>query len=331
MTDKSNPTISTMSRREAFVGAGAMTLAAVTSLPTGARAAAPMQGAGGPVFNRFKMGDFEVTTILDGAIALDGPHPIFGQNAEAADVQNLAEQNFLPPTRMEIGFTQTVVNTGSELVLFDAGNGAGRRPAAGQLLARLAAAGIKPEDVDIVALTHFHPDHIGGLAEDGAPAFPNARYVIGEAEYNFWSPPEMAENEKTARIGKLVQSNVVPIAEKATFVKAGGAVVSGIEAVDTSGHTPGHTAFHVESADKRLMITGDLCNHYVVSMQRPDWHVRFDMDKEKAVAARKQTLGMIAADRIPMIGYHMPFPASGYVEAMGDGFRWVPTTYQFNV
>ena len=320
-----------ISRRQAVLGVGAAAAVAGLGAPAPVRAAVPMQGAGGAVFNRFKLGDFEVTTILDGAIQLDGPHPIFGQNVEAADVQKLAEQNFLPPTRMEIGFTQTLVNTGSELVLFDAGNGAGRRPKAGKLLERLAVAGVKPGDVDVVAVTHFHPDHIGGLAEDGSPAFPNARYVIGEAEYNFWSPPEMAENEKSARVGKLVQSNVVPVAEQASFVKAGGAVVSGIEALDTSGHTPGHTSFHVESAGQRLLILGDVCNHYVVSMQRPDWHVRFDMDKAKAVEARKRTLGMVAADRIPMIGYHMPFPATGFVEAMGDGFRWVPATYQFDV
>lgn len=319
-----------LTRRDAFLATGAGLAATAVGAP--ASAAAPMQGPSSAHIYRFKLGAFEVTTILDGAIQLDGPHPIFGQNVEAAEVQALAEANFLPPSRMEIGFTQTVVNTGSEVVLFDAGNGALRRETgAGQMRARLAEAGIAPEQVDVVALTHFHPDHIGGLMEDGSPAFPNARYVIPSAEYDFWSPVEKAEAEATARVGTLVQSNVVPMAEMATMIGDGAEVVSGVEAMSTIGHTPGHTCYHIESEGQRLLITGDVCNHYVVSLQRPDWHVRFDMDKEGAVAARKEVFGMLAADRIPFVGYHMPYPAVGFVEPLGEGFRFVPASYQFNV
>ncbi len=97
------------------------------------------------------------------------------------------------------------------------------------------------------------------------------------------------------------------------------------------GHTPGHTAFHIESDGKRLLLGGDFCNHYVVSLQRPDWHVRFDMDKEGAVATRKKILGMLAADKIPFTAYHMPFPAVGYVENKDGGFRYVPASYQLNL
>ena len=320
---------SNVTRRDAFLAAGAG--AAALTLGGTATAAVPMQGPLVSDIYRFNVGAFEVTTILDGAVQLDGPHPIFGQNVTAEEVHALAEANFLPPTRMEIPFTQTLVNTGEKLILLDSGNGAGRRPNAGQSRERLARAGIAPENVDIVAITHFHPDHIGGLMEEGAAAYPNAEYVLAAAEFDFWSPPEMAENEKTARVGKLVQSNVIPHAEKARMISPGDAVVSGIEALDTHGHTPGHVSYHIESDGERLVVLGDVCNHYVVSMQRPDWHVRFDMDKEQAVKARKSVLGMIAADRIPFVGYHMPPPAVGYAEPMGDGFRYVPASYQLNL
>ncbi len=320
-----------MTRRDTMVAAAGGVLLGGMAAPVSVEAAVDKQGVQRPEVYRFNLGAFEVTVISDGQIQLDGPHPIFGQNTTAEEVQALAEANFLPPTRMEIGFTQTVVNTGDQIVLFDAGNGAGRRPNAGHLRARLAAAGIAPEQVDVVAITHFHPDHIGGLMEDGAPAYPNATYVVPGAEFDFWSPVEKTEAEATARVGKLVQSNVVPLAEKATMIKPGDAVVSGVEAVDSSGHTPGHTSYHIESEGKRLMVLGDVCNHYVVSLQRPDWHVRFDMDKEGAVAARKAVLGQIAADKIPFVGYHMPFPAVGYLETLGEGFRWVPASYQLNL
>lgn len=317
-----------ISRRAALKAAAV----AASSAALPAWAAAPMLGVDRPSHYRFKIGGFEVTTILDGAVQIPGPHPIFGQNTTQEEVAALTATNFLPAEQLEIPFTVTLINTGNELIVFDTGNGGstGRRPNAGNLLAGLADAGYSADQIDHVVMTHFHPDHIGGLMEDGKPAFPNAAYVMPSAEYDFWSPPEKAEAEKTARVGKLVQSNVVPFAEKTTFIKPGDSVVSGIEAVDTSGHTPGHTAFHIESDGKRLMLIGDLCNHYVVSLQRPDWHVRFDMDKEKAVAMRKQTLGMIAADKIPFVGYHMPAPAVGFLETLGDGFRYVPASYQLN-
>jgi len=319
-----------LDRRTLLTGAVAGTALAMAA-PGVSMAAAPKQGLSRPNFYRFGLGDFEVTSILDGAIQLDGPHPIFGENTTQEEVAALAVANFLPPDRMEIPFNVTVVNTGSQVILFDSGNGAGRRPNAGRLRELLAGAGIAPEQVDIVALTHFHGDHIGGLMEDGNPAFPNATYVMGDAEYNYWSDEGLLSNEAIKGRAELVQSNVVPMAPKTRFIKDGDAVVSGIEAVSSNGHTPGHNSYHLESNGRRLLVLGDVCNHYVVSLQRPDWHVRFDMDKDMAVASRKKVLGMIAADKIPFIGYHMPPPAAGYLEPKGDGYRFVPVEYQLNL
>jgi glyoxylase-like metal-dependent hydrolase (beta-lactamase superfamily II) len=322
-------------RRALLGGAALAGAAALTAGTTGTvSAAAPKQGLSRPTLYRFGVGDFEVTTILDGAVQLDGPQPIFGQNASAEEVAKLAEENFLPVGRMEIAFTVTVVNTGSEVILFDSGNGLNGfvpRPNAGRLRALLAEAGIAPEQVDIVALTHFHRDHIGGLMEADGTSFPNASYVIASTEYDFWSDETLVGHDGLGATAKVVQSSVVPNAPKTRFIKAGDSVVSGITALASHGHTPGHTSYHLESQGRRLLIMGDVCNHYVMSLQRPDWHVAFDMDKEQAVAARKEVLGMIATDRIPFVGYHMPPPAVGYLEAKGEGFRFVPVGYQLNL
>jgi glyoxylase-like metal-dependent hydrolase (beta-lactamase superfamily II) len=166
--------------------------------------------------------------------------------------------------------------------------------------------------------------------EDGKPLFPNARYVTHETEFNFWTHEDRMSGG-TERVAKLTASNVKPLADKTSFIKDGASVTGGITAMAAHGHTPGHTAFHIESEGKRLLLGGDFCNHYVVSLQRPDWHVRFDMDKEGAVATRKKILGMLAADKIPYTGYHMPFPAVGYVESKDSGFRYVPASYQLNL
>ena len=322
----------TITRRGAMAAAAgaAAGIASGGAFSPGARAAAAKGGPDGPSHYRFALGEFEVTTILDGAVQVDGPHPIFGANVAAAEVQELAARNFLPPEKMAISFTPVVVNTGDELVLFDAGNGAGRRPDAGRLASLLGSAGFEPEQIDVVVITHFHPDHIGGLMEDGQPLLPNARYVTGRVEYDFWSPEDKLGGP-TERVATLVQANVVPFAEKIAFIEEGDAVAPGIEAIAAFGHTPGHMVFHIESAGQRLLLSADSANHFVASLQRPEWHVSFDMDKEQAVASRKRVFDLIAAERIPFTGYHMPFPAVGYVEKQDVGYRYVPVSYQFSL
>ena len=326
------PSPATMNRRTALGAIGGASLAPLAlagiSRPVGA--AAPPLGAARPTYYRFQLGGFEVTTLLDGAIQLEGPHPIFGQDQTPEAVQQLAEANFLPPTRMEIGFTPVVVNTGAELVLFDSGNPPERRPGAGNLVATLKAAGIDPAQIDVVVITHMHPDHIGGLMAEGAPAYPNARYVTGEIEYDFWSKDERLTGP-TEAAAKLFQANVVPLADRASFIKDEGEVVPGIRGMAAFGHTPGHMAFHIESDGRRLLLWGDSANHYVMSVQRPDWHVRFDADKAAAAATRKRIFDLAAGDRIPVTGYHMPFPSVGYIERTGGGYRWVQASYQLNL
>jgi glyoxylase-like metal-dependent hydrolase (beta-lactamase superfamily II) len=307
---------------------GAAGLAMPQIMVRAAAAQVAMPEIATPGFNRFKLGDFEVTTIRDGARAGDGPHPTFGANQKPEDVAALLEANLLPANRFVNGFSPTLVNTGSELVLFDTGLGEGARQGGmGQLRAQLEASGYKPEDVSVVVITHMHGDHIGGLTEGGAPAFPNARYVTGQVEYDFWTAPERMSGP-TENAAKTVEAKVKPLADKMTFIADGGEVVPGIVGMLAAGHTPGHMIFRLDSGGKGLVITADTANHYVVSLQRPDWHVAFDMDKEGGAAARTRVFDMIAADRLPFIGYHMPWPSVGYVEKLDTGYRYVPHTYQ---
>ena len=301
-----------VSRRQALFAGAALPLAAALPAPVFAKAEA--QGSGFAPWNRFRLGSFEVTTLLAGTRAGDKPQETFGTNASPEDFAALSAANFIPADRTQNFFTPTLVNTGAELVLFDTGL------AAEATLAALTAAGIAPDQVDIVVLTHMHGDHIGGLmgADGVTPTFTNARYVTGATEHDHWSA---AANEG-------FDKNVRPLGDRMSFLDNGGSVVSGITGMDAFGHTPGHMVYQLESDGQRLMITADTANHYVWSLQKPDWEVRFDADKAAAAAARKQVFGMIAADRIPFIGYHMPFPGVGYVEPLDDGFRLVPASYQ---
>jgi glyoxylase-like metal-dependent hydrolase (beta-lactamase superfamily II) len=304
-----NPAFS-ITRRSALMGACAIPVAVATTSP--AFAAAEMLGQATARFNRFKLGDFEVTTLLAGTRTVPDPQSIFGMNVPGVDFAEASAAANIPTDKAQFFFTPTVVNTGSELILFDTGLNAGG------ITGVLKAAGYSPEQVDTVVITHMHGDHIGGLMNDGTATFSKARYITGAAEFDAW---DMSGNER-------FESNVRPFAENMTMLDDGGSVASGITAMAAFGHTPGHMAYMIESAGQQLLLGADFANHYVWSLAYPDWEVKFDRDKAMAAQTRRNLLGMLATDRIPFIGYHMPWPATGYVETRGDGFHYVPTSYQ---
>ena len=301
-------------RRQA-IAAGLAAPALTTLGVTSAHAAAEKLGASSETFKRFAVGDFEVTTILAGSALRDEPHSIFGLNVPADEFQAVSDSNFIPSDKARFFFSPTVVNTGSELVLFDTGLNAAGTTAA------LAEAGITPDQVDVVVLTHMHGDHIGGLLNEGAPTYANARYVAGSVENNHWAG---SGNERYT-------ANVVPVLEMTTFVEDGAKVASGITPIDTSGHTPGHMSYMIESNGSQFLVLGDVANHPVWSLAHPDWEVKFDMDKAAAAARRREVFDMLATDRVPFVGYHMPFPSVGFVENREDGFRFVPEMNQIGM
>ncbi|MDQ2091588.1 MBL fold metallo-hydrolase [Marimonas arenosa] len=299
-----------ITRRSALMGAAALPLAAATS--STAFAAAEMLGMATTRFNRFKLGSFEVTALLAGTRTVPEPQSIFGMNVSPEEFAAASATANIPTDKAQFFFTPTVVNTGSELILFDTGLNPGAISGA------LQAAGYQTDQIDKVVLTHMHGDHIGGMAENGAATFANAAYFTGAAEFDAW---DMSGNEG-------FEAKVRPFAESMTMLDDGGSVASGVTAMAAFGHTPGHMTYMIESDGQQLLIAADFANHYVWSLAYPDWEVKFDRDKAMAAQTRRRILGMIAADKIPFIGYHMPWPAMGYVESHGDGFHYVPSSYQ---
>ncbi len=302
-----------LTRRQTFAATAILPFATTIAMPGIALAQTPAAAAL-PTHRDFALGDFRVTTLLAGSRVSDKPQETFGLNVSPEEFAAVSAANFIPADQTRNFFTPTVVNTGAEVILFDTG-----LDAAG-VTAALAAAGYAPADITHVVLTHMHGDHIGGLADDaGNPTFTNAAYVTGQAEFDFWA----------GQANEGFDAKVRPLADRMTFLADGGSVTGGITSVAAFGHSPGHMAYMLESGGRQILLTADTTNHYVWSLANPDWEVRFDADKPMAAETRRRLLGMAAADRFPIIGYHMPFPAAGYIEARGDGFHFVPVTYQF--
>ncbi|MEP3347347.1 MAG: MBL fold metallo-hydrolase [Litoreibacter sp.] len=299
-----------LTRRAALSLGASLPLAA--ALPHAAAAKAEMKGLDIAKSRRVKLGDFEVTTLLAGTAAREEPQTIFGMNVSEEEFAKASEDAFIPADKVQFFFTPTLINTGGELILFDTGlNAKG-------ITSAVEAAGYTTDQVDKVVITHMHGDHIGGLMGDDGETFKNASYIAGSAEHNHWSK---ADNDG-------FKAKVAPLSEKMTMIDDGASVASGITSMAAYGHTPGHMGYMIESNGEQLMLIADLANHPVWSLAKPDWEVRFDMDKTAAAKSRRKVLGMLAADRVPMVGYHMPFPAIGYVANKDDGFEYVPMSYQ---
>ncbi|MEG6507585.1 MBL fold metallo-hydrolase [Methyloligella sp. 2.7D] len=328
-----------LSRRSVLASAAALAAGPLIGqgVTSAAFAKAPFLGAARPDHYRFKLGTFEITMVADARAMLDGPWPIVGEDQEPEVVAQLMRANLLPESRFRPGFTPMVVNTGEALILFDTGNGADGfvpRPDGGWLAAQLEPAGFSPDQFDVVVLSHCHPDHIGGMMEAGAPLFPNARYVAGAKEFDFWNKEDRlsaSPDDIEFQTAQLFRKHMLPVAEKLSFIEPGDEVVPGIRVVEAFGHTPGHLGFHLESDGKQFLFWGDCAHHQVASLARPDWHAFFDMDKEKGAETRRRIYAMAAAERLPVAGYHMPFPSVGFVEKAQDGYRWLPVSYQLDL
>ena len=323
----------TLSRRDFLTSTAATTAALSLSLaPSELWAASPPVGKQNAGFYRYKVGEFEVTQIVDGARTFPMPDQ-FVVNQKKEDALKGAEEAYLPKGQVTIVFNPMVVNTGSKLVVIDTGNGLGAfeqsKGAVGQMNANMKAAGIDPAAVDIVVISHFHGDHIGGLkGADGKLVYPNAEIKVPAAEWAFWTDESNAA--KANGFNKAQFPNVKKLldglGDKVTKYDAGKEVAPGITSIATPGHTPGHASFAIQSGSGKLLVQSDVTN-IPIFVTHPDWHIAFDNDPTLAQQTRHKFFDMAAAEKTLVAGYHFWFPSVGHIEKAGSGYRLVPVAW----
>jgi len=295
-----------------------------------AHAAAPQVRTQAPGFYRMMLGDFEVTALSDGTAPI--PLDKLLRNISVPDMQALLAQGNLR-LQAETSINTFLINTGSKLVLVDTGAGRLFGPTVGgHLVQNLRAAGYRPEDIDLVLLTHVHGDHSGGLTVDGKAVFPNAVIRVDAHESKFWLD---SSNESKVAPGER-HSFAAAAASLAPYLAAGrlepfasgSEILPGIKAIPAPGHTPGHSLYQIESRGQKMVMWGDLIHAKDVQFARPAVTIQFDVDEPAAAAQRIRTLATTARGETWVAASHIAFPGIGRIRSEGNGrYAWAPANY----
>jgi len=285
-----------------------------------------------PSTYRFKVGDFDCTAISDGSFTY--APPIFPPPADFlfvnAPKDRLAQMLAAQGSDMEdwqawtSAYTCLLIDTGSSRVLID--TGAGRLgPNTGKLPDNLASLGVDPGQIDLVVLTHGHPDHLGGNTDaSGTVLFPNAGWLMSKAEWEFWMEGQaeavLPEHSKAVLLG-FARRNLQPIKERLSLVSGEEEIRPGIRVLPAPGHTPGHMAVRVASAQEQLLCVSDLALH-PLHLEEPGWVAAVDMLPDQLVAQRRALFPTATAANCRVMAFHFPFPGPGRVSVKGAGWRW---------
>ena len=307
------------------------TLAAVAAscmLIGSAHAAAPQVKTQAPGYYRLMLGDFEVTALSDGTVALPVDKLLTNTTAEKS-TKALARSFLKAP--VDTSVNGYLVNTGTQLILIDTGAAGLFGPTLGNLAANLKSAGYQPEQVDEIYITHMHADHVGGLMNGAKLAFPNATVRADQHDADFWlSQANLDKAPADAKgffQGAMASLNPYVAAGKFKPFNGDTELVPGIKAMAAPGHTPGHSIYLVESQGKKLVLWGDLMHVAAVQFDDPSVTIQFDTDSKNAAIQRKRAYAEAAQQGYLVGSSHVSFPGLGHLRAEGKGYAWVPLNY----
>lgn len=278
----------------------------------------------------FSIGKIKAMGFNDGFGAMSPIQPTFAPEATPEELKAVLTANYHSLDSAAMQFNVLLLKIGSETVLIDTGNGvSGANPSG--LIANMTAAGIKPESITAIYISHGHPDHIFGLlGKNDAPAFPNARIFINKTEHEYWMAPsinfgDVAVPEEWKKAWSVRMPAIFnALKSKLEIINEGDKTIDGVELINTPGHTPGHMSVLIRDGSDSLLAMGDLAHNRVIMLARPDWTIGFDFDKKQAAATRRKLFDRIATDRLRVFAYHLPWPGLGNINRAGSGsYQWL--------
>ncbi len=274
--------------------------------------------------NPLQIGSTEIRVFSDGNLSLPMNFVLPEQTEE--EIENLLSPHGWNTQALTPDCNVTLLKRDDRLVLFDVGSGSNFQPTSGELTAHLEDAGVDVSDITDVIFTHGHPDHLWGVLDDfGDPLFSEAQFWFPQAEWDYWRAEDTLEKTPEERKSFVVgaQSRLEAIEGQVEMIRPGQEVIPGVEAVDTSGHTPGHMSYLIHDGSESVLVVGDAISNVVISFERPEWHSGTDQDREKGAATRTALLDRIASEGSRIIGYHLPNPGIGRAEKSGTVYRFV--------
>lgn len=279
-------------------------------------------------YYRMQLGEFEITALSDGTIPI--PTMSLLTNTKPGEVENLLGQAY-QTVNVDESINSFLVRVGKRLILIDAGTGLLFGPTLNKLEASLKSAGVSPDQITDILVTHIHTDHTGGLMGGNRMVFPNATVHMDKRELAFWLTPANRDcataadkhyfDEATLKVKPYVDAGKVQVFDGATQL------FPGVRSISSPGHTPGHSFYELQSKGEKLLFWGDLVHVADVQMPDPAVTIAFDVDPAQAAVTRKKTFADAAAGRYWVAGAHMTFPGIGHLRSDGQGYRWAPVTY----
>lgn len=275
-----------------------------------------------------QIGTLQVTALFDGTVAL-GRQELVG--IEPGAVTRLLDHRYVPEDSkgLQTAVNAYLVQRGRHLTLVDTGTAQCFGPGLGQVLGNLRAAGYDPAEVDDVLLTHAHPDHLCGLLDaDGKAAYPNATVWLSQADADYWLNPASEDGApQGVRFAFALARKAVAPYDAAGKVKrftAGQSLPTGVTALDSRGHTPGHVSWKLDGGQQQLLVWGDIIHFHAVQFAEPSASYEADSDRAAAIASRPAMMAQAADHGWWVAGAHLPFPGLGHVRHEGEAFAWVP-------
>ena len=304
-------------------------MAALLAASHVAHAGAPLAKAQAPGWFRMHVGDFEVTALSDGTVELPVDQLLTNTTPDKVK-KTLAAASLTSP--LETSVNAFLVNTGTKLVLIDAGAAGLFGPTLGKFLGNLKASGYQPEQVDEIYITHMHADHVGGLTAGDKAVFPNATVRAAKAEGDFWLSQANMDKAPAAMkdFFKGAQASLKPYTASGKYKPFEGPdveLIPGVHALATPGHTPGHTVYAIESKGQKMVFWGDLMHVAAVQFADPSVTIQFDSDSKAAAPQRKAAYADASAKGYFVAVAHISFPGVGRLRKEGAGYEWMPVNY----